>query len=150
MRIWIPPEDSDPTVLQEPNRKGISVFGAVGISDGRLSTRITDKYNTLTFMHFLEQVHKDFPDAVFILDNAKYHHSRLVTEFAKFLGIELLFLPPYSPDLNPIERVWKFVRKHATHNKYFQILEELRSALDEQFGIYHKENEVLKKLCAVT
>ena len=44
MRVWIPPEDVDPTVLQEPGRKGISVFGAISISDGRLITRVTEGY----------------------------------------------------------------------------------------------------------
>jgi hypothetical protein len=50
MRAWIPPEDIDHTVLQEPGRKGISVFGAISIIDGRLITTITEKYNAFTFL----------------------------------------------------------------------------------------------------
>ena len=53
-------------VLQEPNRKGISVFGAVRISDGRLITRITERYNALTFLEFLSLVHGRFPESIIV------------------------------------------------------------------------------------
>ena len=149
MRVWIPPEDIDPTVLQEPGRKGISVFGAIRISDGRLITRITEVYNAFTFVEFLSIVHKKFPDSVFVMDNALYHHASIVTDYAFLSQIELLVMPPYSPELNPIERVWKFTRKRATHNKYFALLDDLRDALLEQFSLYSRPNETIRKLCAV-
>ncbi|MCL6003560.1 MAG: transposase [Candidatus Thermoplasmatota archaeon] len=113
MRVWIYPEDTDPTVLQEPGRKGISVFGAISITDGRLVTRITEGYNAFTFVEFLSVIHKKFPDSLFVLDNALYHHAGIVTDYAFVSQIDILFMPPYSPELNPIERVWKFIRKQA-------------------------------------
>lgn len=125
IRTWYPPEDLDPIVFQEPGRKGISVFGALSVSDGKLFTKMTEKYNSLTFLEFLCTVHSRFPDGTIVLDNALYHHATIVTEFAFLMGIDLLFLPPYSPELNPIERVWKLVRKHATHNRYFEMLSDL-------------------------
>lgn len=54
-----------------------------------------------------------------ILDNARYQRCALVQELATNLGIELLFLPPYSPNLNLIERLWKFVKKHCLYGKYY-------------------------------
>jgi transposase len=48
-----------------------------------------------------------------VLDNASYHRAKVVRQYAETLGIELLFLPPYSPNLNLIERVWKLVKKLA-------------------------------------
>ena len=51
IRVWYPHEESDPVVLQEPNRKGISVSGTVRISDGRLITQITERYNALTDLY---------------------------------------------------------------------------------------------------
>ena len=149
MRAWIPPEDIDLTVLQEPGRKGISVFGAISIIDGRLITTITEKYNAFTFVEFLSVVNKKFPDSLLVLDNALYHHASIVTDYAFLNQIDLLFMPPSSPDLNPIERVWKFIRKRATHNKYFALLDDLRHALSEQFTLYSRPNETLRKLCAV-
>lgn len=53
-----------------------------------------------------------------VLDNARYQHCRLVEEAAKTLGIELLFLPSYSPNLNLIERLWKFVKKSVLNSRH--------------------------------
>ena len=84
-----------PVVLQEPNRKGISVFGAVRIEDGRLLTEITERYNALTFLKFLSIAHARFPDSIFVLDNAQYHHASLIIDYTFLADINLLFLPPY-------------------------------------------------------
>jgi len=54
-----------------------------------------------------------------ILDNARYQKCKIVTELAENLGIELLYLPSYSPNLNLIERVWKFVKKNCLYSKYY-------------------------------
>ena len=147
---WYPPEDIDPFVLQEPNRKGISVFGAVNIGDGSLITGITDKYNAMTFLEFLSTILVKFPNSIIVMDNARYHHASIVTDYAFLIDMDILFMPPYSPELNPIERVWKHVKIHATHNIYFQQLNDLRNALVKEFGKYNKRNEELKKLCVFT
>ena len=149
IRMWFPPEDRDPVVYQEPNRKGISVFGAVSLDSGRLLTSLTDRYNALTFLEFLSSAHRAFPDSIFVLDNALYHHAGLINDYVSLTGIRLFFLPPYSPDLNPIERVWKFIRKKATHNVYFASLEELKSALLRQFNMYRKKSREISQLCAM-
>jgi transposase len=54
-----------------------------------------------------------------VLDNARYQRCALVQTLAATLGIELLFLPPYSPNLNLIERLWKFVKKQCLYSKYY-------------------------------
>ena len=54
--MWIPPEDFDPIVLQEPTREGISVFGSLDAGSGSLITKITESYNALTFMEFLTSI----------------------------------------------------------------------------------------------
>jgi len=55
-----------------------------------------------------------------VLDNAKYQRARVVQELADKLGIELLFLPAYSPNLNLIERLWRFVKKECLYSKYYE------------------------------
>lgn len=104
---WHPSEDMSAVVLQEPNRKGISVFGAVRIRDGRLFREITERHNALTFLKSLSIAHARFPDSIFVMDNARYHHASLITGYAFLADINLLSLPPYSPELNPIERYVK-------------------------------------------
>lgn len=66
-----------------------------------------------------------------VMDNARYQRCTLVMEFAKINGIELLFLPPYSPNLNLIERLWKFVKKTALNSKYYADFDSFKNAIDD-------------------
>ena len=55
-----------------------------------------------------------------VLDNARYQRCKPAQFYAAKLGIELLFLPPYSPNFNVIERLWKFVKKKCLYSKYYR------------------------------
>jgi transposase len=63
--------------------------------------------------------------------------------------MELLFLPTYSPQLAPIERLWKLARRLATHNRYFPTLEELIAAVSECFDRWKRPNSALRRLCGI-
>jgi len=86
-----------------------------------------------------------------ILDNAKYHHAKLHEGWRRkcLARFAMNFLPPYSPELNPIERVWKLVRRIATHNRYFSGLQEIRGAIEHTLSLWHFGNETLRRLCAI-
>jgi len=64
-----------------------------------------------------------------VLDNARYQRCKLVLGHAASLGIELLFLPPYSPNLNLIERLWKFVKKQCLYSQYYEKFEPFKQAI---------------------
>ena len=64
------------------------------------------------------------------MDNASYQHNKKVAELAEGLGIELLFLPTYSPNLNLIERVWKLVKAKCMRNQYFDDFKKFQEAVD--------------------
>jgi transposase len=66
-----------------------------------------------------------------VLDDARYQKCAVVQRLAKDLGIELLYLPGYSPNLNLIERVWKFVKKECLRSTYHSSCEPLRAAIDK-------------------
>jgi transposase len=85
-----------------------------------------------------------------ILDNAKWHHAKDLKEFfeANRDRLILIFLPAYSPELNPIERVWRITRRKVTHNRYFLSIEDLRLALVSRFMKWQIPNSVLKVLYA--
>ncbi len=68
-----------------------------------------------------------------VVDGAGYHRSKEVVEAAKELGIELHYLPPYSPNLNPIERLWKVMNEHARNNEYFAGKKEFRRKINHFF-----------------
>ena len=85
-----------------------------------------------------------------VLDNALYQRCAIVAELAKSLNIELLYLPAYSPNLNLIERLWKFVKKKCLYSKYYENFSLFKDAisgcLNETHTTYKKELDSLLKL----
>jgi len=155
-RMWIPPEVKTPILLHKPTRKSVGYYGAVRLRDGKFTyRREEEKFNAETFMIFLRQLRcvssHSGRKVMVILDNARYHHARLHREWRerKTDRFEMLFMPPYSPELNPVERVWKMTRRKATHNKYFDSLQEVSSAVESTFKTWRYANDVLKRLCAI-
>ncbi len=86
-----------------------------------------------------------------IADNAKYHHAKLHEPWRQQQAprFALDFLPPYSPELNPVERVWKLTRRKRLHNRYFPTLDEVVVAVEQQFALWASPNETLRRLCAI-
>ena len=90
------------------------------------------------------------------MDNAPWHKKaiRLIdiekqTEYSDISDkVTFLKLPPYSPDLNPIEQVWRITRKENTHNTFFPSLKELTETVDKAFKAWSKPNEQLRTLCS--
>jgi transposase len=72
-----------------------------------------------------------------VLDNARYQKCRLVWELANTLNIELLYLPAYSPNLNLIERLWKFVKKQCLYSKYYSEFETFKEAISDCLAHTH-------------
>lgn len=152
--MWVPPEIKDPVLWHAPTRKSVACFGAVNGRSGKFVSRNATWFNAETFEIFLQQLIRHRARGkrmVLILDNAKYHHARslapLLRRYRKVLT--LLYLPPYSPQLNPIERLWKLARRLATHNRYFATLAALIQAVSTQFRRWQKPNAVLRRLCCI-
>jgi len=127
--MWVAPEDKDPIVRHEPTRKSIGYFGAVRLRDGRLVTRREDEsFNPQTFWNFLKDLESASRSSgrrvVLISDNAKYHHALLHKDWRELRDscFALDFLLPYSTQLNPIERVWKLLRRLRLHNQHLRVL----------------------------
>src|SRR5690606_23059737 len=121
---------------------------------GALITRFEKIFNAKTFRSFLETIvrtKRRGKKIVLVLDNARYHHAIMLKEwlFANRKHILLLFLPPYSPELNNIERVWKLTRRLCTHNRYFPTLEQLKETVAKQFRSWKKPNDALRSLCCI-
>ncbi len=74
-----------------------------------------------------------------ILDNFRSHHSKLATETAKKLKIDLVFLPPYSPDLNPIEYIWKSIKRELSP-LFIETLKQMRETIENYFRKFTKSN----------
>jgi len=152
-RMWSP-IGRQPKVLFEPNRLKIGYFGILNASTGELFTQTAYPFNSETFEQFirlfLAAKESQGRKIVIILDNARWHKPvtrKLMDEYPK--SLEFLYLPPYSPDLNPIERVWRITRRKCTHNKYFQMLETLADVLGSFFAKLAVPNKTLSSLCAI-
>ena len=155
-RMWIPPEVKDPVLLHHPTRKKIGYFGAVRLCDGSFIYKLeTESLNAQSFWEFLKQLEShsmhEGRRIMAITDNAKYHHALLHKEWRESVAsrFELAFLPPYSPELNPIERVWKLTRRLCLHNKYFPDLKSIVDMVENQFDKWSVPNDVLRRLCAI-
>lgn len=96
------------------------------------------------------RTYKTAEKIILIVDNVRYHHAVLLKQFlSKHCKLEIMYLPPYSPELNPIERAWWFMRKKITHNRYVNSLKERKIMFWQMFSHYTKPNEELIRVCNV-
>ena len=94
-----------------------------------------NEYNVSLFLNEIRKVYPDYNQKIHvILDGAGYHRSQLVKDWAEVVNIRLHYLPPYSPNLNPIERMWKLMNEHARNNRYFSSTREFREAISVFFN----------------
>lgn len=152
--MWVPPEIKDPVLMHAPTRKSVACFGAVSLSTGKFIRSMCEKFDAVTFEAFLKKLLRHRSQAkrmVIVLDNARYHHAVLLKPLLwKYRAVlSLLFLPPYSPQLAPIERVWKLARRMATHNRYFATLGEVLAAVSTCFDRWSVPNSTLRRLCGI-
>ena len=117
-------------------RNRINVLGAVNAITKEVTTLTNTTYITsdtlIEFLKLLKEKFMDKPIAI-VLDNARYQHCIVVKTMAQSLGIDLLFLPPYSPNLNIIERLWKFTKKKILYAKYYQNPAAFHAAIETFF-----------------
>jgi len=122
-----------PFVRTAPGRQRYNVLGAVDSHSKELiSIRTTDSINAVVVCALLQEIASRYPNQAItlVLDNARYQHCALVISKAAALGIELLYLPAYSPNLNLIERLWKLVKKRCLTNRYYETFDKFRAAID--------------------
>lgn len=146
-----------------PGRSKISYSGFLNPETGVLFTDTPSKFNYLTSIESVRAFLKFSPAPqgkkfVIIMDNAPWHKKmfRLVVtekleEYADIReNVEFIMLPPYSPDLNPIEQVWRITRRENTHNTFFDSVSSLKSTVDNAFSQWIVPNSQLHSLCSLS
>lgn len=119
---WIK-KGQDNIIKSNTGRQRININGALDAETHAVITREDESINAISTIALLEQVEAAYPLAVIIYvicDNARYYRSKLVGKFLETSKIQLVFLPSYSPNLNLIERLWKFMKKQVLYNKYYE------------------------------
>lgn len=119
------------------SRTRLNIVGAIEL--GYLSSAIFDQFKTIngeSIIDFFGTIREAYPSKKVIhlvLDGAGYHRSQEVVDKAKALRITLHYLPPYSPNLNPIERLWKVMNERVRNNQYFDTAKLFRQRINTFF-----------------
>jgi transposase len=136
-----------PQVKTSGKRKAYKVFGVIEYFSGRLFYQgIEGKFNSESYQAFLRQVLAQTRKHLFLIhDGAKYHTSKATQSFLTEHRDRLTEcrLPSYSPDYNPIEYLWRKVKKETTHNKYFEQFEQIIASVDKVLACFAQKAEVV-------
>lgn len=112
---------------------GVKLLGILDYETGKVICKESENYNAEVFLSFLEQIMEEYPTGriVLILDNAKIHHAKLIQPFLDENSdrLQLVFLPPYSPNLNLIEGLWKWIKNDVINNVFYKDVSQIRQAV---------------------
>ena len=131
---------------------GVKLIGILNYESGHVYCEEHERYDAKVFLDFLRKVLNQYPSGkiVMILDNARIHHANLLKPFLYEMKdrIELMFLPPYSPDLNLIEGLWGWLKSSVINNVFFSSLPKVRVAVNKFINKINKvPTETIDRLC---
>ena len=145
-RVWAP-KGSRPRAVRQNGREWLSVLMAVCVSTGAASALIMPELNTGVLNLFLEQFWRELPagvHAVLIWDGAGYHTGG---DLVVPSNVSLIQLPPYSPELNPVENLWHYLRSHHWSNRPYRDYDELVNEASRSLCAVGCDPEHLKSIC---
>jgi transposase len=133
---WIK-KGSRKTIDTTGNKTRMNIIGALNLEDMQVDTKDFKTVNGDSMTEFFDLLKEKYPDSKkihAILDNGSYNGSKKTREEAEQRGIKLHFLPPYSPNLNPIERLWKIMNEHTGNDRFFNIAKEFQENILDFFA----------------
>lgn len=119
-------------------RARLNLSGVVDVIDHKVIVQEDEMLNATATISFLRKIEDAYPtkNRIHIFcDNARYYRNKSVTKYLKDSKIQLHFLPPYSPNLNPIERLWKWMKERVLYNTYYAEFEDFRCAVLGFFAV---------------
>jgi transposase len=147
------PIGQQPTVQTIGKRKAYKVFGLIEFFTGRLFYQgIEGKFNAESYIAFLKTVLKQTQQVLFLVqDGARYHTSKLTKQFFQDHAqrLNLAQLPSYSPDYNPIEFLWRALKRRTTHNQYFPEFDILIHSVEEALAYFQTQADYVKSLFTI-
>ena len=147
-RVW-GQTGSRPAAPKDLGFASAYLFGAVCPSEGKAAALIMPICNTAAMNHHLSEISSQVAadaHAVVILDRAGWHRSQALLVPG---NITLLELPPYSPELNPVERIWHYLRSHWLANSVFITLADIMDACEMAWNRFATNHDLIRSLCAV-
>lgn len=145
-RCWCP-RPIRPLCIGMVSRKYVYAYAAVSVVDGVLDTLIMPHTNSSCMQLFLDEVAARHPEErlVMVLDGAGWHKALALKLPA---NMRLVFLPPYAPELNPVEHIWDEVREKSFGNLVFSSLDALESHLEEALRTLEQDHPRVKSIVA--
>jgi transposase len=132
-------------------RRRLNINGAIELTgltgEFRFDPTI-DATSTIALLRQIEAAHPEAPVITVYCDNARYYRAKAVSEYLAGSRIQLIFLPPYSPNLNLIERLWKFFKKQVLYNRYYERFEDFQRACRQFFDALGSYADELRTLLA--
>src|SRR5579883_2359260 len=128
---WIPKGERK-EIATNTGRQRLNISGAVDIVTKRVVAQEDVTLNALTTVELLKRIEEAYPGKkrIYVFcDNAKYYKNKDVTAHLQSSKIKMRFLPPYSPNLNPIERLWKLMNEKVLHNRYYEKFKTFKEAV---------------------
>lgn len=132
---WIKRGEEHP-IKSNTGRRRLNINGAIDVQRMSAEIRFDDTIDALSTIALFEQIERANPLAkriTIICDNARYYRSKAVAEYLENSRINILFLPPYSPNLNLIERFWKFFKRQVLYNRYYEAFNDYKNACKQFF-----------------
>lgn len=121
------------------------MYSSVNPNTGEAYTFIADKVNTESFNSYLEEFSKQLgeKEIFLVLDGASWHKSKNLV-IPK--NITIIYLPPYSPELNPVERLWEYIKSKILHNKIYESISELEISLTDFYKMLN--TDTIRNICS--
>lgn len=148
-RVWAR-VGTRPRAIRQTQYESLYVYTAVCPETGDASGLVTPAVNTSTMNVFLEQLSGELPadvHAVLVLDRAGWHTAAALKVPA---NLTLVHLPPKSPELNPVENLWHYLRSHYWSNRFYETWEDLKAAATEAWRRVCLAPQLVKTVCADT
>ena len=151
MKTWFP-KGKQRIIPTYGKHEGVKLVGFLDYETGHVYVEEHKKYDAEVFLQFLKNVLSQYPNGktVIILDNARIHHAKLLKEFLEENKdcLELVYLPPYSPNLNKIEELWGWLKDSVINNVFFHSREEIQKAVQKFIDwVTTVPQMVIERLC---
>ena len=144
------PKGEQPTVRTSGKRRAYKVFGLIEFFSGQVFFQgIQDKFKSETYIAFLTRVLEQISVPLFLIQDGARHHTSQQTRlfFERHANrLSVFQLPSYSPDFNPIEFLWRNVKKQGTHLKYFPSFDDLVQAVENVLASFRSQTNHIRSL----
>ena len=145
---WVK-KGEDKIIKTNSARKRININGALNSETLEVITHTSETINAQSTIELFKKIEAAHPLAnnIYItLDNAQYYRSKLVKAYLETSKIKLLFLPSYAPNLNLIERLWKYMKKELMRNQYYEKFSDFKNAVSQFFESLGQHKDKLSTL----